>query len=98
MKLKSSAILVGTYYVTKRGEVRKVVSIQPSGEITFDTHKKLEDGNWSQPRRFHASPPLHLTPKYSESKISPRRYTNFSSLLGGIVHVGGRRGASRCST
>ena len=55
MKLKSSAILVGTYYVTKRGEVRKVVSIQLSGEITFDTHKKLEDGNWSQPRRFHAN-------------------------------------------
>ena len=55
MKLKSSAISVGNCYATKHGEVRKVVSIQPNGEITYDTHKKSEDGSWSQPRRFHAN-------------------------------------------
>lgn len=55
MKLKSSAISVGRCYATKHGEVRKVVSIQPNGEITFDTHKKTEDGSWSQPRRFHSN-------------------------------------------
>lgn len=55
MKLKGAAIAVGRCYATKHGEVRKVVSIQPNGEITFDTHKKLEDGSWSQPRRFHAN-------------------------------------------
>ena len=54
MKLKSNAIYVGKCYATKHGELRKVVSIQPSGEITFDTHKKSDDGGWSQPRRFHA--------------------------------------------
>ena len=55
MKLKSSAISVGRCYATKQGEVRKVVSIQPNGEVTFDTHKKAEDGSWSQPRRFHSN-------------------------------------------
>ena len=55
MKLKSGAILVGRAYATKHGEVRKVVSIQPNGEVTFDTHKKLDDGSWSQPRQFHAN-------------------------------------------
>lgn len=55
MKLKSGAISIGRCYATKHGEVRQVVSIQPSGEITFDTRRKSEDGSWSQPRRFHAN-------------------------------------------
>ncbi|MDB5571132.1 MAG: hypothetical protein JWN93_2315 [Hyphomicrobiales bacterium] len=55
MKLKAKSIGVGKCYATKHGEVRQVVSIQPSGEITFDTRRQAADGSWSQPRRFHSN-------------------------------------------
>lgn len=55
MKMKSASVAVGKCYATKHGELRQVISMQPGGEITFDTRKKNEDGGWSQPRRFHTN-------------------------------------------
>lgn len=55
MKLRMDAVVVGKCYATKHGEQRTVISINQNGEITFDSKKKLPDGSWAQPRRFHAN-------------------------------------------
>lgn len=55
MKLKPNSIAVGKCYATKHRELRQVVSIESSGEITYETRKEIEGGGWSQARRFHSS-------------------------------------------
>jgi hypothetical protein len=55
MKLKLDRIAVGKCYATKHHELRQVVSIEPSGEITYDTRKAAEGGGWSPARRFHST-------------------------------------------
>lgn len=55
MKLNPKSVAVGKCYTTKHSELRQVVSIEPGGEITYDTRKPAEGGGWSQARRFHSS-------------------------------------------
>jgi hypothetical protein len=55
MKVKAGDLAVGKCYATRHGELRQVVSLEQKGEVTFDARKKGTAGDWTAPRRFHAS-------------------------------------------